>query len=336
MEFEMFRFKTIWKRNKWEWLAFISVFCLSLVFALVISLSSPAIAAPPLEPPLQDGNTYAGSEACAQCHQGIHENWIGTRHAQAFSSPIFQRDWGELSQQTSCLECHTTGYNEETGTYAEEGVSCEACHGAFQPNHPAQSMPISPDADLCSTCHKTTTDEWRASVHSQTGIQCQACHNPHSQTPKAETVTALCTNCHKERGESFTHGTHANAGLECSNCHMYTAPRTEDPIMGLVPTGHTFAVGSDACIGCHQDTVHTRDEIVKLSGEVNTEKITNIDELEKTIQDQEQTIGNLEASSTVRLYTGLVQGAIVGLVTGGAAAWVVSRRIEVVEVEDDE
>jgi predicted CXXCH cytochrome family protein len=81
-------------------------------------------------------------------------------------------------------------------------------------------MPVKPDAELCATCHKTTTDEWHASVHSQAGIQCEACHNPHSQTPKAETVTALCSNCHKERGDSFTHGTHANAGLECSNCHM--------------------------------------------------------------------------------------------------------------------
>lgn len=104
--------------------------------------------------------------------------------------------------------------------------------------------------------------------------------------------------------------------------------------MGLVPTGHTFSVGSDACIGCHQDTVHTRDEIVKLTGEINIVEETNINELQKTIHDQEQTIDNLEASATVRLYTGLVQGAIVGLVTGGAAAWVVSRRIEVVEVEE--
>ena len=260
---------------------------------------------------------------------------MNTLHAQAFSTPIFQRDWDELSKQTSCLECHTTGFDKESGGFVEEGVTCEACHGPFQPNHPAQNMAITPDADLCSTCHKTTTDEWRASVHSQTGIQCQACHNPHSQTPMADTITDLCVNCHKDHAESYTHGTHANAGLECSNCHMYTAPRTEDPIMGLVPTGHTFSVGSDACIGCHQDTVHTRDEIVKLTGEINVVEETNIKDLEKTIHDQEQTIDSLETSADVRLYTGLIQGAIVGLVTGGAAAWVVSRRIEIVEVENE-
>ena len=51
----------------------------------------------------------------------------------------------------------------------------------------------------------------------------------------------------------------------------------------------------------------------------------------KTIQDQEEQITDLKMSSQSRLYTGLIQGAIIGLVTGGAAAWVVSRRIRIVE-----
>ena len=263
-------------------------------------------------------------------------NGNSTRHAQAFSAPIFQRDWTETGSQVTCLECHTTGYDTETGNYAEEGVTCEACHGPFQPNHPEAPMPITPNADLCGSCHKTTTDEWRASTHGQEGIQCQSCHNPHTQTPMANSVTELCVTCHQERGGSFTHSTHASAGLECSNCHMYTSPRTNDPIMGLVPTGHTFAVGSDACIACHQDTVHTRDEIVKLTGEVAALESVDSATLEQTVQSQEQEIVDLRAQSTNRLYIGLAQGAIVGLLIGGATAWVVSRGIKVVEVEEDE
>ena len=104
--------------------------------------------------------------------------------------------------------------------------------------------------------------------------------------------------------------------------------------MGLVPTGHTFSVGSDACIGCHQDTVHTRDTIVELSGEVQQANPANLEELQQKVHAQEETISSLESKSTVRLYTGLAQGAIIGLVTGGVAAWVVSRRIQVVEVEE--
>jgi hypothetical protein len=106
--------------------------------------------------------------------------------------------------------------------------------------------------------------------------------------------------------------------------------------MGLVPTGHTFTVGSDACIACHQDTVHTRDEIVKLTGEVASLESADTATLEQQVQTQQQQIDNLKAQSTNRLYIGLAQGAIVGLLTGGAAAWVVSRGIRVVEVKDHE
>jgi predicted CXXCH cytochrome family protein len=321
--------------NKIKWLTFSIIFSLSLIIGGVHGSTQSVNAAPENRSAYQ-GQAYAGSQACIQCHGAIHEAWVGTRHAFAFSAPIFQQDWKEVGQQTQCLECHTTGYNKETGSYTEEGVACEACHGPFQPNHPAQLMPITPNEDLCGTCHKSTTDEWKASPHHEPNITCQACHNPHSQTPKADSITALCGNCHKERGDSFTHGTHAEAGLECSNCHMYTSPRTGDPIMGLIPTGHTFTVGSEACIGCHQDTVHTRDEILKLSGEV--EELTTIDTktLEQKVTQQEEEISRLESRSTVRLYVGLAQGAIIGLITGGAAAWVISRGIRVIEVEEDE
>jgi hypothetical protein len=117
---------------------------------------------------------------------------------------------------------------------------------------------------------------------------------------------------------------------------MYTSPRTEDPIQGLVPTGHTFTVGSEACIGCHQDTVHTRDVILELSGEVETLKDLDTDQLRQLVQEQEQQIGDLEDRASVRLYTGLAQGAIVGLATGAVAAWIVSRNLELVEIEGDE
>jgi predicted CXXCH cytochrome family protein len=317
------------------WFTFLIVFNICLILGIFFGLVKPATAAPSTAPQAQVPG-YAGSESCKQCHDDIHSEWVSTRHAQAFSAPIFQRDWGQAGNDITCLECHTTGYDPASGAYSEEGVTCEACHGPFQTGHPETPMPITPDAELCSTCHKTTTDEWRASVHAQNNIQCQACHNPHSQTPLADSVTALCANCHQDRGSSFTHGTHADSGLECSTCHMYTIPRTEDPILGLVPTGHTFSVGSEACIGCHQDTVHTRDEIVALTGEVQQLTALDADTLQQQVQTQDETIKNLEAQSSIRLYVGLAQGAIVGLITGGAAAWVVSRGIRVVEVKEDD
>jgi len=274
---------------------------------------------------------YKGPELCGGCHRDIHSKWNGTRHAAAFSSPIFQQNWTKNPDQNSCLQCHTTGYDPATGQYKFEGVTCESCHGPYQTGHPQVKMPITPDAKLCATCHKPTTDEWRASKHGQVGIQCQSCHDPHSQTPKADSVNALCSNCHKDPGQTFTHGTHSQAGLQCSNCHMYTSPTSAAPIGGLMATGHTFAVGSETCIGCHKDTVHTRDKIVALTGEVTQLTGLDTEALRQKAQAQEQEIASLKASSDTRLYVGLAQGAIVGLATGGVAAWIVSRRIRVVE-----
>lgn len=318
-----------------SWIAFLGTFTLFLVLGGLYGLSSPAWAAPAPLPPQQTGG-YAGPEACAGCHADITEQWQVSRHAMAFSSPIFQQNWEEIGSEFRCLECHTTGYNPNANTYAHEGVTCEGCHGRFQPDHPEERMPIVADAELCATCHKSTTDEWKASQHGQTGIQCQSCHDPHAQLPKIGGVSELCMNCHKEPGSSFTHGTHAEAGLECSNCHMFTSPRSDPPIEGLVPTGHTFSVGSQACIGCHQDTVHTRDKILALTGEVESMQDLTLEELQQQVHQQEERISELEASNTVRLYIGLAQGGIVGLVTGAAAAWVVGRRVQVVEVDEGE
>lgn len=329
----MKNFKLFLSPRKRAWLAFLILFAVCTAAGAGLGLAQPASAASSPAPTTQ--TAYAGPQACADCHQVIHTNWQDTRHAHAFASPIFQRDWTAQGSNTNCLECHTTGYDSASGSYSVEGVTCESCHGPFNSRHPAEPMSVTPNAELCATCHKNTTDEWSASAHGQQGIQCEACHNPHSQTPMAATVTELCSNCHKERGSSFTHGTHANAGLECSNCHMYTAPRTDSPIGGLVPTGHTFSVGSDACVGCHQDTVHSRDEIIKLSGSISETNVASVDEMKKQLATQEQTISALEASNSVRLYTGLAQGAIIGLLTGGVAAWIVSRRIEVVEVSEN-
>jgi len=315
-------------------LAFVLFFVVSVAAGAALNMAQPVLAASNGNEAAQE-TSFAGAESCQKCHEDIYNDWQSTRHAHAFSSPIFQRDWSQEGSSSSCLECHTTGYQAGDGSYAQEGVTCESCHGPFQSGHPATQMPLKPDEELCATCHKNTTDEWRASMHGQKGIQCQACHNPHAQTPMAPTVTELCSNCHKERGGSFTHGTHANAGLECSNCHMYTSPRADDPIGGLVPTGHTFLVGSDACVGCHQDTVHTRDEIIKLGGQVTQTTSLDLQSLEQKVAEQEETISELKSSGSVRLYTGLAQGAIVGLITGAAAAWVVSRRIRLVEVEEN-
>ncbi len=313
-------------------LAFAVPLAVSLAIGLASGIPGEVASAQPL--PTLQGDGYAGPETCGICHEEIHELWEDTLHANAFSSPIFQQNWGEIGSEFRCLECHTTGYDTAIGDFAFEGVTCESCHGPFVEGHPVEPMPVQADAELCATCHETTTNEWRASQHGFAEIQCQSCHDPHSQRPKAESVTALCTSCHQERGSSFTHGTHADAGLECSSCHMYTDPSGSPSIEGLVATGHTFTVGSQACIGCHQESVHTRDTILQLSGELETLETIDITTLQQRLQEQEQSLAESEAGRSARLYVGLAQGGMVGLAVGSVSAWIVSRKLRFVEDED--
>jgi hypothetical protein len=171
------------RRRQWSLAAFTIVFSLFVMVGASLTNTRPSNAAP-LEEPLGQTGAYAGSSSCTQCHEEIHTAWVDTRHARAFSTPIFQRDWEDLNEQSSCLQCHTTGFDPSTGGYAEEGVTCESCHGPFQPNHPAQSMPVTPDADLCQTCHKTTTDEWRASDTARRASNARRATTPIRKPPK--------------------------------------------------------------------------------------------------------------------------------------------------------
>jgi predicted CXXCH cytochrome family protein len=320
-------------------LAFLLAFGACLALGAAYGTASSAAAAPAAQatatPNPSGPATYVGPVVCESCHSDVHESWSSSRHSQAFSSPVFQEDWTKDGSKNSCLECHTTGYEPVSGRYAFEGVTCESCHGPFQQGHPEQPMPVTPDATLCATCHKTTTNEWRASKHGMINLACEACHDPHAQKPMFDNVTALCTNCHKDPGQSFTHGTHANSGLQCSNCHMYTSPATTHPIQGLTPTGHTFSVGSEACIGCHQDTVHSRATILELSGQASAVDEPSLEQLQQQVQVQQAEIADLQATNSARLYTGLIQGGIVGLVMGGVVAWIVSRRLKIVDLDDE-
>ena len=151
------------------WVTFALVFVICMIFGAAISMTQSASAAQAATATPTAAVTpepsYAGSETCAGCHKDIHTTWSSTLHSQAFSSPIFQEDWVKQSSAASCLECHTTGFDPTTGKYAEEGVTCESCHGPLQQDHPKNPMPVTPDYTLCARCHKTTTDEWRASKH---------------------------------------------------------------------------------------------------------------------------------------------------------------------------
>ena len=79
---------------------------------------------------------FTGSNLCLRCHLGSHPRHVARWRTLKFQS--FARVRTKLKEvqrsglkldESRCLACHTTGFNERTGHYKENRVTCESCHG---------------------------------------------------------------------------------------------------------------------------------------------------------------------------------------------------------------
>ncbi len=92
---------------------------------------------------------YTGVMACAKCHREANEGyqfskWRTSKHARAYA---VLSSWtayamaekagvaGDPARSPACLKCHATAFHDAAGgvqvSYSiDEGVGCEACHGA--------------------------------------------------------------------------------------------------------------------------------------------------------------------------------------------------------------
>ncbi len=197
---------------------------------------------------------------CKDCHPEQYAAWKGTAHANAVMDPVFQGELSKSKDQTACLACHTTGFDTGTGQFMAEGVTCEACHGAYKEGHPkAETMQLPMESTTCRLCHQATFDNWETSAHGQKGVQCYSCHLPHSQSLRTGSEETLCAGCHQDRQTQFAHATHGINGLQCKTCHMADEMHNHGAAAttGIEVANHSFKVGSDVCAGCHQDTIHS-------------------------------------------------------------------------------
>ncbi|MCF6158393.1 MAG: hypothetical protein E3K32_07440 [wastewater metagenome] len=126
-----------------------------------------------------DKAIYVGSKKCLKCHTGLTtphvERWMRIKF-KTFEKVKAAPDYiaGNEEYRKTCLKCHTTGYNESTGTYSEEGVTCEACHGAGEIFSYFMEIGNAPEGqkiakigtygtpyNICGPCHHTRNHEMR-------------------------------------------------------------------------------------------------------------------------------------------------------------------------------
>ena len=182
-----------------------------------------------------------------------------------------------------CGRCHTTGYdpagNQDgvaglIGTWEEDSVQCEACHGpggahVLAPSPATINVGIDPN-DGCNVCHAAGTpgvieagdgfirsenqaDEIAQSPHSI--IDCTACHDPHrsavysdpTYNPDKGIVTS-CATCHPDEDANQKSATMEAGGVTCIECHMAQMVKSATGDLSIF-TGdsrtHLFSINTD-------------------------------------------------------------------------------------------
>lgn len=171
-----------------------------------------------------------------------------------------------------CGPCHMTGYDKQgnqagmpgmIGTWAEDGIGCEECHGPGSDHVKKPSkktVKIDRTAEACGKCHQRggmgdqppvkggfikhheQINELKAGSHGS--ISCLDCHNPHQRAIQAKNT---CTSCHEDMYKSLAKNIHGKSGLSCKDCHMPKASKSAikvSPTEGDVRT-HLFKINTD-------------------------------------------------------------------------------------------
>jgi len=123
---------------------------------------------------------YIGASKCKECHnkpetgqqyniwaQGVHANAIKTLSGEKALAYAKLNNIADPAQDPWCLKCHSTqsnlAVNLQAGITAEEGVSCESCHGpgsAYLKKRIMKNQSLSvkkglilPTRQVCEQCH---------------------------------------------------------------------------------------------------------------------------------------------------------------------------------------
>lgn len=198
--------------------------------------------------------------------------------------PFMPAQTTPLPYAFSCFNCHTTGPQSiDTnggqrqgnrpgigGTWAEDAVQCEACHGPGSlhvPDPPAGNIILDATSATCARCHVNQNDPTATPLAVQDGFivgtqqllevaaspmasfSCVVCHNPHASAlyDPVNGIWNQCLACHPSQNMALHSGKVLALGdyvesLTCVSCHMPFASRNA--------SSSTFDVlGSTARVG---------------------------------------------------------------------------------------
>lgn len=318
----------------------------AVILMAALALTSTSQAAPVVEAqPLLTQLLFQEQELpCQGCHPEEYTAWQGTTHANAVMDPAFKDELLQSHDPSVCLPCHTTGFDTGTGEFHAEGVTCEACHGAYKEGHPkAETMQLPMESTTCRTCHQTAFAQWEVSQHAEAKIDCYDCHQAHTQGLRLGSIEKLCSACHTDEQTDAAHSMHGISGVDCASCHMSEQMKDAADLTGGARTSmsnHTFAVASDVCTRCHtgaahkstgsSQTVNTADSGAETAATTTTQVVEpqgqRVQELEQQLNDVQKRTNDLRNVAVVSMGLSLGVGGALGLLVGVGVAALLGRR----------
>lgn len=177
--------------------------------------------------------TLASASACMSCHAAEHAEWSGSRHANAYTNPIFQREY-RARPEDWCVHCHAplAAQLEEAraggGPLTAEGVSCAACHvrkGRIIAARKRAGSPHDTDvrddfggASFCASCHQFNFprfDETRLDSRTRVvGYTAHPMQNTVAEHADGERSGEACRSCHTSAAGHVYAGGHDPKMLE--------------------------------------------------------------------------------------------------------------------------
>ncbi len=156
---------------------------MTIAVAMMCLLAGPAFAGGPA-----GEHKYGGVKKCRSCHKkepigNQIGSWEKTTHATAFQTLSSEqaKEWAteagvaDPTTDEACVKCHVTAYGvpaERLGMKfkIEDGVQCEACHGAGTKYRKKKIMIdrdlavenglVLQSAEVCTTCHNDESPAW--------------------------------------------------------------------------------------------------------------------------------------------------------------------------------
>ena len=163
---------------------------------------------------------------CEGCHGSAKEHIDGGGDA----SKIFSFTRATADQvEKKCLTCHQGDHEAfQRSAHAEAKVVCTSCHSVHQPQ--AQNDPKllrASQQTLCTQCHKDVKSSFSKPFHHKVNeglMKCTDCHDPHGTFEKSMTKTAaqqdqVCVKCHQENAGPFIYEHPVVKTEGCVFCH---------------------------------------------------------------------------------------------------------------------